>query len=113
MVKSLNLKFVLIIGCFIFLILGGVIATFLIVDSQKNDGVVINLAGRQRMLTQKMSKEALGVHKGDNVETYRTQLKQTASLFDKTLKALMNGGETTGIQGESVSLSATNDPQVR
>ena len=35
------------------------ISTSLITDLQKDDALVVNLAGRQRMLTQKMSKEIL------------------------------------------------------
>lgn len=54
-------------------------------------GVLINLSGKQRMLTQKMSKEvlliALDINKTDNL----ANLKATSNLFDKTLKGLRNG----------------------
>ncbi len=54
-------------------------------------GVVLNLSGKQRMLTQKMSKEtmlvALGVDAGANL----ANLGKTSALFDKTLKGLRNG----------------------
>jgi len=56
-------------------------------------GVVLNLSGKQRMLTQKMSKEilliALDVDKDGNL----ANLKNTSSLFDKTLKGLRDGSE--------------------
>jgi len=32
---------------------------YYVTNQQKDDGLVINLAGRQRMLTQKMTKEIL------------------------------------------------------
>ncbi len=35
------------------------LATLYVSQKQKNDGLLINLAGRQRMLSQKMSKELL------------------------------------------------------
>lgn len=54
-------------------------------------GVVINLSGKQRMLTQKMSKEvmliALDIEKQSNLQN----LAATSQLFDKTLTGLRNG----------------------
>jgi len=54
-------------------------------------GKVINLAGKQRMLTQKMSKEALLIAKGIDAKANIENLKKTAALFDKTLKGLIAG----------------------
>ncbi len=55
-------------------------------------GNTINIAGRQRMLTQKMSKEVLliaaGIDKAGNMEN----LKKTAELFDTSLKGLKDFG---------------------
>ena len=53
--------------------------------------VQINLSGRQRMLTQKMSKEALLVALGIEPERNRENLKATIALFERTLKGLLNG----------------------
>lgn len=62
-----------------------------VAQSAEEFGTVINLSGKQRMLTQKMSKEvmliALDIDKAKNLEN----LKNTSSLFDKTLKGLRNG----------------------
>ena len=52
---------------------------------------VINLAGRQRMLTQKMSKEVLLVALGHDADANKANLRNTASLFDRTLKGLKDG----------------------
>jgi len=60
-------------------------------QTKQQSGVVINLAGKQRMLTQKMSKEAFFIAKGIDVEANTANLKKTAALFDKTLKGLVNG----------------------
>jgi len=62
-------------------------------QTKQQSGNVINLAGKQRMLTQKMSKEALFVAKGIDVDANKENLKKTAALFDKTLKGLVNGDE--------------------
>jgi len=57
----------------------------------KELAVSINLAGKQRMLTQKMTKEALlvkaGIDKKENLE----KLKKSRALFDKTIKGLIHG----------------------
>ncbi len=57
---------------------------------QKLDGVRINLAGRQRMLTQKMSKELLlfTMNKVD-----KKAVLKTMKVFEETLHALTNGGK--------------------
>ncbi|RME02042.1 MAG: hypothetical protein D6812_06955 [Deltaproteobacteria bacterium] len=60
-------------------------------------GTAINLAGRQRMLTQKMSKEFLLVALGVDVEENRKNLRQTIDLFDGTLKQLLSGDAAAGI----------------
>jgi len=57
----------------------------------QQDAMVINLAGQQRMLTQKMSKEALLIAKGIEVKDNRKNLQETITLFDKILKGLING----------------------
>lgn len=68
-------------------------------------GVVINLAGKQRMLTQKMSKEVLLIAKGIDMEANKANLKATADLFDRTLAGLINGDSGLGlIKTESTAI---------
>jgi hypothetical protein len=74
-------------------------------SKEYRDGIVINLAGRQRMLTQKMSKEALLIAKGINTQSNIESLKGTIKLFDKTLMGLRNGDK-------SLQLSATKDENI-
>ena len=57
---------------------------------QKNDSVVINLAGRQRMLSQKMTKEILLFAK-DSLPA--DKVNETILVFDQTLAALTHGGK--------------------
>lgn len=54
-------------------------------------GIIMNLSGRQRMLSQKMTKEALLATVGINAEENRKNLKETMALFDKTSKGLRDG----------------------
>ncbi len=71
------------------LIIGSV---YLTLQKQKSDAIVINLAGRQRMLTQKMTKEMLNLLQGEQTENERNLLLSTINVFDVTLRALYNGG---------------------
>lgn len=59
----------------------------------------INLAGKQRMLTQKMSKEYFLIALGHEVEENKLNLLETYNLFDRTLKGLADGDETLGLPG--------------
>lgn len=64
--------------------------------AQKNDTVIVNVAGRQRMLTQKMSKLALSVAKGNRED--QPQLEETINLYDTSLNVLHFGGQLMGQQ---------------
>ncbi len=56
---------------------------------------VLNVAGRQRMLSQRMSKDALLVAQGD--EAARQHLQDAADLFQQSLSGLTNGDATLGL----------------
>lgn len=60
-------------------------------------GIIINLAGKQRMLTQKMVKEVLLIFAGIDIEGNRKYLGQTVGLFVKTLDGLRNGNDSLGL----------------
>lgn len=59
--------------------------------------IAINLSGRQRMLTQKMSKEYFMIAKGYEVDSYKANLTETIALFDTTLTGLIEGDVDTGL----------------
>ncbi|MEO5362514.1 MAG: type IV pili methyl-accepting chemotaxis transducer N-terminal domain-containing protein [Magnetococcus sp. DMHC-8] len=60
---------------------------------------VINLSGRQRMLTQKMTKEWLLILHGVDPEGHRARLKETMALFDRTQDGLLEGNAELGLPG--------------
>ena len=72
-----------------------VVVTFGFIQQQEADGNVINVAGRQRMLSQKMSKEAFAISAGN--EQLRTTLEETASEFDGSLTGLLEGNAERGL----------------
>ncbi|MFB6346853.1 MAG: methyl-accepting chemotaxis protein [bacterium] len=64
--------------------------TYLGISAQKADSTVINDAGRQRMLTQRMSKTAEAIYNGKSSRI--SNLKEDLALFDRVLKGLIQGG---------------------
>lgn len=59
--------------------------------------LIINLAGRQRMLSQKMVKETLLIYAGVEVEKNRENLRETVELFRRTLDGLRDGDSSLGL----------------
>ena len=57
---------------------------------------VVNLAGRQRMLIQKMTKEKLLVNELKD-SSYKDKLKKSIELFDTSLTTLINGNKENNI----------------
>jgi methyl-accepting chemotaxis protein len=86
---SIRTKFIISHGLLLFSFLAISALIFYITRSQEFDALKINLGGRQRMLTQKMTKEALlfklGLYAKESVYN-------TSEVFDKTLKSLTFGG---------------------
>lgn len=68
-------------------------------DEVKNEGLVnaINIAGRQRMLTQKSAKEYCLISFGFKVEENRKSLIKSVEMFDQALEDLTHGNEQKGI----------------
>ena len=57
----------------------------------------LNISGRQRMLTQKASKEFCLVASGIDATGNRTALKASVDLFDKTIAGLKDGDTAVGL----------------
>jgi len=90
--KTIMGKLAVVLCFFVLLLLVVFINTVLVTQKQNDDGVLINLAGRQRMLSQKMTKETLMFVKEDS-SAKASGLENTIKIFDKTLFALKDGGE--------------------
>ncbi|WP_282135655.1 ATP-binding protein [Seonamhaeicola maritimus] len=75
---------------------------------QESDSGVINVAGRQRMLSQKLTKEILSLSTEENLNNRKAELgelKQTLSLWVSSHNALQKGSDSLGLPG-------TNSPVV-
>lgn len=106
MLRSLRAQLATILLGYLLLVGGSVTATSLAVGSQADDATLINLAGRQRMLIQKMSWLALTRPDGPEIVA-------AAQLFDQTLNALRSGGPAVVPAGQTVVLPPAPDPALR
>lgn len=113
----LSLRLSLALGSLFLLMLVSMVATLTTVSAQKTDGLVINLAGRQRMLTQKYTKETLlatATPPGELRDKAHAAQGRTAKLYEATASALRDGGKTwlnADLTGE-VSLPSTGAPAI-
>jgi len=114
----MNLRFKLYTSVALLLVIGmGMFgATLVITAAQDSDGLVINLAGRQRMLGQKVAKEALYALRreraGADAAPMRAQVERTALVFERTLAALTGGGAaptTLDPAGPAAAIPAPSD----
>lgn len=72
--------------------------------TQQSDSTVINIAGRQRMLSQKLTKEivSLTVYTDKkNRNLLKNKIKQTLSLWDLSHNALQKGNDSLGLPAKN------------
>jgi nitrate/nitrite-specific signal transduction histidine kinase len=81
---------------YVVLLLGVVSATVFVLRRQHDDGLVVNLSGRQRMLTQRMTHQLLTyaakVERGADSLDAKERVHRTMRVFETTLNALSDGG---------------------
>ena len=97
------------IGIFLLLDLTVLATTYWLSYQIAENATTINLAGRQRMLSQRMVKALLHLERAsDHQERAEamTELRLTFTLFDSTLQSLHRGGVTIGGDGLPVKISA-------
>lgn len=103
---SLKIRLTLSVITMFVIILCMFAGTTYVAFKQKDDGLVINLAGRQRMLSQKISKEVM-LYMLDSSEEHKKLVHKTEQVFSKTLAALTNSGQaplTLNVNGPAASI---------
>ncbi|MDO9105383.1 MAG: diguanylate cyclase [Methylovulum sp.] len=80
---------------------------YLISYRLSENAVAINLAGRQRMLSQQMTKAVLMFQSADGADkaTALHELQDTVALFDQTLHAFWEGGKTLDGAYQQIALA--------
>ena len=81
-------------------LVGSLYQTYLIVDNRQADAVIIDLAGRQRMLIERHLKQVLLASQGFSVEH-----AETAQLLLQRINVLLKGGQTIRDIGEQTVVS--------
>ena len=71
---------------------------------QESDSTIINVAGRQRMLSQKLTKEIVSLSAEDSLESrilIKDKLKKTLSIWELSHHALQKGHDSLGLPGNN------------
>lgn len=99
---------VLAVATFVLLDLCTLAFSYSIGQQVEKDAIAINLAGRQRMLSQRFTKAALLATISTRSDAQRSEssseVSQAYRLFLRTLSAFADGGETAGGDGRPVLL---------
>ena len=90
--KSLFVKLVFPLTVLLGLFTVSLVSTLLITSDQAKDGMVISLAGRQRMLSQNIAKAALAFRLSGDI-SYKNEAVASMNLFQETNRALASGGK--------------------
>ncbi len=91
---------------FLLLVGGSTALTFRLAQTQQADATLINLAGRQRMLTQQMARLAL-------TGPDEASLAPAIRRFEQTLALLLAGGDWSDESGRVVTLLPADDPAIQ
>ncbi len=95
--NTISSVFAMVIGGIFLANLITIVAAFSTLSGQEKDATAINVAGRQRMLSQKMTKEAsFYIQTGE--KSWASALRQTSDLFDKSLTALEFGDKEMNLK---------------
>ncbi|MEQ8812416.1 MAG: type IV pili methyl-accepting chemotaxis transducer N-terminal domain-containing protein, partial [Imperialibacter sp.] len=100
------------LGRFYILALSGIAAIIIIsqvliqnfIASQQDDSHVINVAGRQRMRSQRIAKSALLISQSESLsemQLYADELKSVVDLWEASHNGLLNSDSAAGLKGEN------------
>lgn len=89
-IRSIKRKYLLALSAIGLLLIVSQILIQYQIRNQRDDGKVINMAGRQRMLSQKLVKSILAFDKAENTEAefWRQEIKHVSELWTSSHRAL-------------------------
>ncbi len=108
-VRSLTVYYVAALTLVAGLLIAGHVFIRVHLEDQRETGAIINLAGRQRMLSQRIAKSALTLERAArpaDAEAARAQLATSADEWAKAQRALLDGDPALHVPG-------TNNPAIR
>ncbi|WP_298533635.1 ATP-binding protein [uncultured Algibacter sp.] len=77
---------------------------------QESDSTVINVAGRQRMLSQKLTKDIVSLSAESNIDNrilLKNRIKETLHLWELSHNVLQNGNDSLGLPNKKSTKVAT------
>ncbi|MDR7434046.1 MAG: type IV pili methyl-accepting chemotaxis transducer N-terminal domain-containing protein [Armatimonadota bacterium] len=110
MPRSLVGRFALLFGGFLLLVFLSGFSTFHLTTIQRQDALVMNLAGRQRMLVQTMVRRALAQAVKPS-EINAQALEEAFRTFNATLAALRSGGQAPYLPGSIATIPVPSDSE--
>lgn len=104
-IKKIKSFYLLTVGTIFAIIIFSQITIQSLIENQENDGLIVNVSGRQRMLSQKMAKAALSIQLNSDNEEERTrrieELSWSVHLWDKTHQAMLHQTDALGFPIEN------------
>ena len=104
--KKLSVTYIIALSIIAVLVLIGTFVVHNGVSNLAEDATAINVAGRQRMLSQKMTKATLTMQQSTDVATFnasKKELREALDLFTKSHTAIQLGSEVIGLSEPTLS----------
>ena len=102
--SDLQRRYILALSIIAFLTVFSQIAIQYAIFKGSKDSRVVNIAGRQRMLSQRITKTALAQYFSDSIETkqkYLDEMKNAATIWRLSHDGLQNGSKKLGLPGNN------------
>jgi PAS domain S-box-containing protein len=102
--KILRKKYILALSIIACLVILSQLAVQLLISKNEDDSRVINIAGRQRMLSQRINKCAFGIYMTEDPVKrahYRAEMKEVVELWEVSQRGLKYGNAGMGLPGDN------------
>lgn len=116
--QMLKKRYVLALSIIAFLVILSQGIVQMTIISQQDDSRIVNIAGRQRMLSQRINKTAFGLYvstEAKDQDRYLKELTASLELWERSHKGLQSGDSELGLPGknsaEIVGMFNTIEPQ--
>jgi signal transduction histidine kinase len=103
-IKNLQLRYILALSIIAILTLVSQVIIQYTIYKGSDDSRIVNIAGRQRMLSQRISKTALAIKFSKDVKDrikYQYEMKKSAGIWKQSHNGLIFGDTTLGLPGKN------------
>ncbi len=110
---SIHNKFTIIIISFVVFMIATILLSLYIINGKTADAAIINIAARQQMLIVRIENETRAIALLENkssIKEQRKKLNKMVTLFDKSLVALKDGGNSKNSRGANIKLPDRDEP---